>query len=315
MPYQQPFVAIPRLILELQDEEHHMRETILATAILIVILAHSTIPGNCYAMSATIDKEKIHVKINSVLLHNFTELRTQDLSFSGDDISRAANAIESAVKAKQGNAAVSNLILFASLSSSSIRVDTEFDIRGPILVEGAILKANSSWRSFEVPENMSSRGVFWNRVGELYFAPRVDYFANMTDIRFILNQTSAATPREAKTILKELRMLDFRALSLGLSKWNLTRSLTDGKTRLTAKLGKIFDFSARKTSESPYVQYVVSKTLDAEISIPGYAVLQGETIWTDVGTGGTELVMLGFVLLTVVGAISTRWLKRRRERT
>ncbi len=292
-----------------------MRERIFAVAVLVLVVVYSTIPGNCYVMSATIDKEKIHVKISSVVDHNFTQLTQQDLSFSGEDLSKASAVIENAIKARQNSAAVKNLLLSGSLSSSSIKLDAEFDISGVVLVEGAILKANSTWRSFEVSENMSSRSVLWNRVGEQYFVPRVDYFVNITSTRFYYNQTTLVTSGQAKNVLKDLKMLDFRPLSLRLSAWNQTRSLAENKTRWTVKLGKVLDFSARQDLESSSVKFVISKSIDAEISVPGYGTLQGETIRTDVGTGETELTMLAIVLIATIGAICTHLIVRRNRRS
>lgn len=288
---------------------HQMKRSTLVALTIVLSLTLSTIPTDASKMSVTVDAEKIHVKIESVVTQNFTALAPVEFSVNGESLTKTQAAIDNATKAKQRNAETANLAVSVQFTEASIRVKTEFDILGVVLVKGSILAANTSWRSFDVSENVSAQGVYWNRVGEAYLVPAVDRFVDVTGAQFYTNRTILTGTYQAKQTLRNLRMLDFKALATPLHHWNMARSLREGKTVWRLSVGTVFDLSVRD-KDSAGAEHTVLRTLDAEISAPGYASLEGETVRTDLGTGMIELAMLIVVLSTFFGAVLTHLFRK-----
>jgi len=297
----------------------------IAILTLVVFLASSVIvPASASNVSVTIQAERVHATYNLYLSQNVTalpNLTTTIDSNSNPDISAAFT--QALMKADPSASAV-NLSVGLTSVKGNVNLTCAMDVAGVSQVNGDIMTVNMTWLPFDVTSNISAQNFSFNAIGKTYFRSVVAYYANLS--RFIgrpnatisgaifyVNGTSVGPP-VAVSYAGNFTTLNFSPLSTDIDQWNRTYTLTNDTTTWRLWPPKLFDFDMQIERGNATTHYVASYGYNAIISVPGIGRSQGTELMVGVGSGLTEWVMAGIVVLSVIVAIGVQARYRGRKK-
>jgi hypothetical protein len=190
---------------------------------------------------------------------------------------------------------------------------------------GDVSAVNMSWKAFNVASDLRSGNLSYNGIGKRYFRPVYEFYTNaskyvgrpnatITGVSFFMNETQAISGEEATNRVGNVTLLDFRSLSPALEQWVRTYNLSNDTTTWQYAPAPLLADSIKIQEGNNTKQFFSRYGYSAEIVAPGLARASGNTLIVDVGSGLTEWIMAGIVVLAIVSAIAAQILFRRRKK-
>jgi len=291
-----------------------MKRTLAITLLVASMICQSAVAVTGSTFSVRIERDVIGVKISSTLSQNVTSLFEKKINISGDSLTDLTRAFEKQIRARSPEATVRDLSAYCVFTNNTIEVAVQFNVFGVVSRHGEVVTANLTWRTFDIPDDLSMENVSYNLVGKAYFRGIVPRFENMTGARFHENRTLPVTTYRAKDIAGNITMLGFRSLGAPLSKWQMMYNITKAETSYRLKLGNVVDLAVKRELNASVTEFGILMDLAGEITTSGYARLKGDLIESEVGIGTPQILMLMVVAIPMLIAVTAHTIETKRLR-
>jgi hypothetical protein len=310
---------------------------LLATLTLALPLgvnsAHAS--AQVQGLSATITRDYVSVSINYQVSQNLTELENSFAfpAFSGmlvgSNASSLATIVQQAVDNKVPGAAVSALTLgLASTPWSNItgiqwfNVSLQFQVHGVQTSQGGTEKVDMSWKSFEVPQNMTIGAAEVNNIGDTYlFNPMTkiasDESVSSTFIKFknVVNDR-IVSPTTMAGAAASINLFNFSRILPNIDTWKQTYDFSSGSIVWSFNPGPSLGIIITRTFNEPQsagpsiVNNLLLYKVEGSISAPSASSAQGDTI-TARFDSNTETIMAATIgSIFVLGTLSFGYERR-----
>jgi len=297
----------------------------IAIFTLVIFLASSLmVPASASNVTVTIQAERVHASYDLYLSQNVTTLPNIATTIDSNSDPNVSAAFTQALMKADPSASATNLSVGLTSVKGNVSLTCAMDVAGVSQLNGDILTVNMTWLPFDVTSNLRAQNFSFNTIGNTYFRSVVAYYANLS--RFIgrsnatisgaifyVNGTSVGPP-VAVSYAGNFTTLNFSPLSTDIDQWNRTYTLTNDTTTWRFWPPKLFDFNMQIQRGNATRDYFASYAYNATISVPGIGRSQGTVLLVGVGSGLTEWVMAGIVILSVIVAIVVQVRYRGRKK-
>jgi len=295
-------------------EDSPMKRILIITLLVASVICQNAVAVTGSTFSARIERDMIGVKISSTLSQNITSLFEKKINISGDSLTNLTRAFEKKIRARSPEATVRDLLAYCTFTNNTIEVAVQFNVFGVVSRRGEVVTANLTWRTLNIPDDLSVENVGYNLVGKAYFRGIIQRFENMTGARFYENRTLPATTYRAKDIAGNITMLGFKSLGAPLSKWQMTYNITKAETSYKLNLGNVVDLAVKRELNASVTEFGILMDLAGEITTSGYARLKGDLIESEVGIGTSEILILMAVAIPMLIAVTAHTIETKRLR-
>lgn len=299
-----------------------------ATAIMILLMvAGSVFVVPAQASTITFDVGKDHVQMKMVLsLHqNMTNLPNQTSMLTLSQDSNMATSFRQAFSKLEPSATPSDATVKIGSSNNWLNLTLTADVAGVVDQHGDVAEVNMTWKSFQVTTDLREGNLSYNAVGNRYFRPLVEFYANASKfennpnatikaVNFFVNGTESVGADVAENTVGNFTLLDFRPLNLPIDQWNRTYNLSNNTTNWTYVPVTTFGASVTAQRKNITTKFISDYSYDAEVTVPGLVRAAGNSLLIDIGSGGKEWVMAGIVVLALALAIIIQVLYRSRRK-
>ena len=258
------------------------------------------------------------------LYQNITALPNQTAIITKADPD-SFNNFSQAIQRLDPNATLTNLQINVTSSTKWLNLTVAMGLTGVIERHGDISAVNMTWRAFSVPADLKTGNLTYNLVGKRYFRSVYAYYVNaskyvsrpnatITGVSFFTNQTQVVSPEQAIENAGNDTLLNFGSLNPALAQWIRAYNLANNTTTWRFYPPPVFaDYIQIQQGNNTKVigaQYNYA----AEIITSGLARANGDALIIDVGSGLSEWVMLGIVVLALVAAVAIQLMFRTRKK-
>jgi hypothetical protein len=310
---------------------------LLATLTLALTLGVSSAHASpqVQGLSATITRDYVSVSINYQLSQNLTELENSFAfpAFSGvlvgSNASSLATIVQHAVDNKVPGAAVSELTLgLVSTPWSNntgvqwFNVSLQFQIRGVQSSQVDAEKFDMSWKSFEVPQNMTIGTAEVNNIGATYlFNPMTkiaaDESVSSSFIKFknVVNDR-IVSPKTMAGAAAAINLFNFSRILPGIDTWKQTYDFSSGSIVWTFNPGPSLGVIITRTFNEPpsagpsVVNNLFTYNVGGSISAPAKSSAQGDIITARFDSNIETIMAATIGSILVLGTVSFGYERR-----
>jgi hypothetical protein len=258
------------------------------------------------------------------LHQNITALPTQTSTITKSNSDSFAG-FSQALRARDSNATLTDLQINVASTPNLLNLTITLAVSGVAQRRGDVSTVDMAWKAFNVTADLQSGNLSYNLIGKKYFLPIYAFYANaskyigspnatITGISFLFNQTQAVSADQALEIAGKSTLLDFKPLDVSLDHWttsyNLSNDTTTWRYSPTPLLADSIKIQQGNQTKLLSAQYGYS----AEIIASGLARANGNTLLIDVGSGVSEWIMAGIVIIGIVSAVAVQILFRNRKK-
>ncbi len=300
-----------------------MRHMAIITLLLIMISVF-VVPASASDITVTVDKQQVKTKFILSLQQNITEFPNQTSTLTLASDAKLASAFTDALRKGNSSAAPSDLTLNLDSTTTTLDITTSMTVAGITERRGDILAVDMSWKAFNVSTDLRAGNLSYNTIGFRYLRPVAAFYSNaslfigkpnqtITGVSFFVNKTSVGGPA-AEDYVGNFTIFNFRALNAPLEAWSRTYSLSNNTTTWRYTPPQNLDFSIKVEQFNKTRNLLTSYGYGAEVTVPGLARAQGNTLFLDIGTGQKEWIMAGIVATAIVLAIVSQLLFRAKKK-
>ena len=293
--------------------------------LLATIASLFIVPVHAAGVTISVQNGQFQTTMTLSLHQNMTSLPTRTTSVDASQNSSLQSAFADALHQADPLAQLSSLSLQITSTNDWLNITATMGVSGVSTVNGDVATFNSTWKSFEVPANLSAQDLSYNTVGSVYFRPVIDYYVNaskyelkpnatITAVTFFSNETSVPGYRLADEV-GNFTLFDFSPLNVPLEQWNRTYNVqNDTTTWYYAPPQALAVYLSGTRGLNNSFEIFANYGYDAEIVLPGLAQGSGNTLLVNVGSGHREEAMVAAVILFIVLAVGVQILFRSRKR-
>ncbi len=300
-----------------------MRHMAIITLLLIIISVF-VVPASASNITVTVDKQQVKIKFILSLQQNITEFPNQTSTLTLASDAKLSSAFTDALRKGNSSAAPSDLTLNLESTTTTLDITTSMTVAGITERHGDILAVDMSWKAFNVSTDLRAGNLSYNTIGFRYLRPVAAFYSNaslfigkpnqtITGVSFFVNKTSVGGPA-AEDYVGNFTIFNFRALNAPLEAWSRTYSLSNNTTTWRYTPPQNLDFSIKVEQFNKTRNLLTSHGYGAEVTVPGLARAQGNTLFLDIGTGQKEWIMAGIVTMAIVLAIVSQLLFRAKKK-
>ncbi len=292
--------------------------------LFVIVVSAFTAPVSAASVSISFDKQQLQAKYVLSLHQNITSFPNQAILLDASSDSNMSNAILAALRNADPSASFTKLNIGVSSSPSWLNLTLLMNLAGIYENRGSVTDLNMTWKAFYTNADLRAGSFSYNTVGSTYFRPVVEFYQNASTsenrpnatvqgVTFFVNGTESVAGTTQANSVGNFTLLDFRSLDLPLDQWNRTYSLTNNTSSWRYRPAEILNVSLRVQELNKTFTLASQFGFDAEISVPGLALAQGNVIRADVGTGLDDWIMLVVVIVFVALAAGIQVAYRRRK--
>jgi len=299
--------------------------------LLLTVISFMASPVTAADVTIAIDKGQVLARMGLSLYQNMTAFPSELLNVGGGDYSLPHTsrdgfpfAIQEALKATNSSASFSSVNLRIASSASWVNLTLSMSMTGVSERRGGVVYANASWKAFRTQADLRADNLSYNTIGSTYLRPVVDFYENaskferpnatVTAVTFFVNGTESVPGKVAANHVGNFTLLDFSYLSGPVERWNREYSPSNNTTSWRYKPPMRLNASLRIQELNKTFRIVARYGFDAEITVAGLAVAQGNTITVDVGSGKMEWIMSSVIVIAMALTIGIQIMFRRRRR-
>jgi len=298
------------------------------TAIIILLMVIGSVfvaPAHASAITFDVGKDHVQVKMALSLHQNMTTLPNQTSTVTLSQDSNMATSFTQALTKLEPTATPSDATLNIVSTNHSLNLTLTVDIAGVIEQLGDLAVVNMTWKSFQITADLRDGNLSYNAVGNRYFRPLVEFYANASKfentpnatikaVNFFVNGTEGVSGSVAENTVGNFTLLDFRSLNLPIDQWTRTYNLSNNTTNWTYIPVTTFGASVIAQQNNRTVKFSSDYSYDAEVTVPGLARASGNNLRIDIGSGGKEWIMAGIVVLALALVVIIQILYRSRRK-
>jgi hypothetical protein len=299
---------------------------VAVTIVLLIVVSVIGSPVSAADITIAIDKEQVHARIGLSLYQNMTIFPSEAVTLEGSRDPDLSSAIQDALKATNSSASFSTLSLSIASSASWLNLTLSMNLTGVSERRGDIVYANASWKDFRAQGDLRAGNLSYNTIGSEYLRPVLDFYENASRfeqnpnatvkaVTFFVNGTESVQGSVAANQVGNFTLLDFTYLSSPVEQWNREYSLSNNTTTWRYKPPISLNASVRIQELNKTFTIVSRYGFDAEITMTGLAVAQGNTLRVDVGNGNMEWIMSAIIVIGIALTIAVQMMFRRKRRT
>jgi hypothetical protein len=290
--------------------------------IMVSLIVAPVSAGN---VSVTFNQQQAQAKIALSLHQNMTALPNEDVLLDASRDSNISNAIAAALKSQDPSASFTALTVDVKSSADWLNLTVMMNLSGIYNRRGSFADLNMTWKDFSTQTDLRVGNLSYNTVGSRYLRPVVDYYVNASkfetkpnatvqSVNFLASGNNSVSGPDQANLVGNFTVLNFNSLSVPLDDWNRTYSLTNNTTSWRYTPTEILNSTIRVQEVGKAFTLISLFGYDADISVPGLAVAQGNVLRVDVGTGLEEWVMLAVVVVFIglAGAVQIVYRRRRK---
>lgn len=317
-----------------------MRIFELGLAFLLVLVSSAVLlPPGVHAagpvpvFDARVQSDNIRVSLNLHVSQNLTGLQS-DFSFpavnatlAGDNLTTVSSYLQAAIRDKAPEATVSDLSLqLATTPVESVtqhqwfNVSLQFQLSGVETLENGIAHVDMTWKSFNVPENVTVGQVEVNNIGLVYLYSAATAIArtersittNVITYGNIVNFFRVTTGNLPPTTAK-INLLNFTQLFPSVDTWHQSYDYSTGSVTWSFKLNKILGVMITTTSNEPQATPTTNGaiyTIEAAVSAPARSWAQGNSI-NAVFNDNPETLMASTIVAGMAILVTSLIIERR----
>jgi hypothetical protein len=300
-----------------------LRQTAIIT-LLLIIISLFVVPASASNITVTVDKQQVKAKFILSLQQNVTVLPSQTGTLTLASDAKLSSAFTDALRQGNSSAAPSDLTLNLDSTTAAFDITTTMTVAGITQRHGDILTVDMGWKAFNVSSDLRAGNLSYNTIGSRYLRPIAAFYSNaslfigkpnqtITGVSFFVNKTSVGGST-AENYVGNFTIFNFKALNAPLEAWSRTYSLTNNTTTWRYTPPQSLNFSIQVQQFNKTRNLLASYGYGAEVTVPGLARAQGNTLFLDIGTGQTEWIMSGIVVMAIVLAIVTQLLFRAKKK-
>jgi hypothetical protein len=299
---------------------------VAVTIVLLIVVSVIGSPVSAADITIAIDKEQVHARIGLSLYQNMTIFPSEAVTLEGSRDPDLSSAIQDALKATNSSASFSTLSLSIASSASWLNLTLSMNLTGVSERRGDVVYANASWKDFRAQGDLRAGNLSYNTIGSEYLRPVLDFYENASRfeqnpnatvkaVTFFVNGTESVQGSVAANQVGNFTLLDFTYLSSPVEQWNREYSLSNNTTTWRYKPPISLNASVRIQELNKTFTIVSRYGFDAEITMTGLAVAQGNTLRVDVGNGNMEWIMSAIIVIGIALTIAVQMMFRRKRRT
>jgi hypothetical protein len=299
---------------------------VVAVMILLLIIASFIAsPVSAADVTIAIDRGQVHARMGLSLYQNMTAFPSEVVTLDGSRDPKLSSAIQEALKATNSSASFSSLNLSIASSARWLNLTLSMNLTGVSERHGDIVYANASWKAFRTNVDLRAGNLSYNTIGSEYLRPVVDFYENASRfeqqpnatvkaVTFFVNGTESVTGTVAANHVGNFTLLDFGYLSSSVEQWNREYSLSNNTTSWRYKPPMRLNASLRIQELNKTFTIVSRYGFDAEVTVAGLAVAQGNTLRVDVGSGEMEWIMSAVIVIGIALTIAVQIMFRRKRK-
>jgi hypothetical protein len=298
---------------------------VAVTIVLLIVVSVIGSPVSAADITIAIDKEQVHARIGLSLYQNMTIFPSEAVTLEGSRDPDLSSAIQDALKATNSSASFSTLSLSIASSASWLNLTLSMNLTGVSERRGDVVYANASWKDFRAQGDLRAGNLSYNTIGSEYLRPVLDFYENASRfeqnpnatvkaVTFFVNGTESVQGSVAANQVGNFTLLDFTYLSSPVEQWNREYSLSNNTTTWRYKPPISLNASVRIQELNKTFTIVSRYGFDAEITMTGLAVAQGNTLRVDVGNGNMEWIMSAIIVIGIALTIAVQMMFRRKRR-
>jgi len=298
--------------------------------VLIVSLTNS-LPSVLAAYSVSLEDSSISVRILDDLRQGVPNPAANDTQVFTDELPKVsfvlvgpnATEVESAlslnIKSKSPQAALVGFYLAVSSNGSWVHVDMRFEVTGAITGPQEFQRADLSWRSLLLSEDLKEGNFSFNLLGSNYFAEPVENLAQPSTLpvaqtrRWYFNGL-ARTPTQVFADVGSMSLFNYTSLSKPLESWQREIDYSPLGTKFSTRGG--FNLTFLGTIREPGEEFTQAFTAvynpEVVIEVKGLAEANGDFLNIETGKGfPAEMLMLTLVVAIPIPGVATYVYERR----
>jgi hypothetical protein len=295
--------------------------------ILLMVMMASLLITPVHATGVTISVQNGQFRMKMVLSlnQNMTAFPNTTVSLDASQDVSLHSAFANALQQADPSAQLTSLGLQITSTNDWLNITANMGVTGVSTVNGDVATFNCTWKSFNVPTDLSAQNLSYNTIGPVYLLPVVDYYVNaskyelkpnatITAVTFFSNASSVPGYRLADQV-GNFTLFNFSPLNVPLEQWNRTYNIQNDTTtwRYTPPQVLAVSISGTRGLNNTF-QMFANYAYDAEIVLSGIGQGSGNTLRVDVGSGHREELMIAAVVLFIALSIGVQMLFRSKKR-
>jgi hypothetical protein len=292
-----------------------LRRLLFTAAIMAILIIHNASPVQAFTFTAAVSEDYVYVKIISSVSQNVTAFTMGQINVTGESLKTFSLSFDKALKAKAASASIKGLKMMMEISEKWMNVTVEFQVHNISSIKKNVCRVNCAWKSFNVPDDLKFKNVSFNLVGKAYLKPGISRYANVSGVNFYLNETVPVSASYARDLAGNVTLLNFKALSSPLQKWNKTYDPTQHKTIWAVSASPILRLKALvpRFDNITDVYNIYVGPVKAELSAPGYAKADGDTVICNVSKGELEIAMIAVITAILAVSAGVHFIEKRKR--
>jgi hypothetical protein len=295
--------------------------------VVLIVIAVSVLatPASAANVAIVVDKQQVHAMIDLSLYQNMTSFPREAVTIDGSTDANMSSAIQEALKASNSSASFSALTLSIASSATWLNLTLSMNLTGVSERRGDIVYTNATWKAFRTEADLRAGNLSYNTVGTRYFRPVLDFYENASRfeqnpnatvkaVTFFVNGTESVPGTVAANDVGNFTLLNFASLSSPIERWNREYSLSNNTTSWRYEPPVRLNASVRVQELNKTFTIVSRYGLDAEITVTGLALAQGNTLRVDFGNGEGEWIMSAVIVISIVLTILVQMMFRRKRK-
>lgn len=315
---------------------------------MVVTLTMAPIFGQVHAASpspvleASLHPDYVQVSIGLHVYQNLTGLRSTfsfpygNSALDGDNSTLLESYLQTSIQSKAPSATVTDLTLLLASTpvnnatlSQWLNLSLQFRVGGVHTFQNGLDHFDMSWKSFNVPQNVTVGQFEANNIGQMYLynaaveIATIERSSTTSLITYgnIVNYFRVTTPNLASRTAR-INLLNFTQLLPSLDKWQQTYDYSSNSVTWSFDLNQILGLMITTTSNEPQATPTTNGaiyTIQAAVSAPVGSWAQGNTV-NAVFNNNSEALMAfiigtGITVLAVSLLVERRVLKRVKRKS
>lgn len=298
----------------------------IATLLLVLIVVSVLVlPVSAANITMVFDGKQVQARFFLSLHQNMTSFPKEAISLDASSDSSMSNAIVAALRAKGPSASFTSLAVDVKSSANWLNLTLLMNLAGIYERRGSVADLNMTWKGFHTKADLRAGNLSYNTAGSRYLRPVIAFYENASRfenspnatvqaVTFFVNGSRSVAGIDQANLVGNFTVLDFRSLDTPVDQWNRTYSLTNNTTSWRYRPSAILNASLRVQEFNKTFTLISQFGYDAEVSVPGLAVAQGNVLRADVGSGFEEWIMMVVVVSSLVLAVAVQMTYRRRKK-
>ena len=302
-------IDVVYVYLESWNLTSKMNQTI-TLLLLSLVTAQSLSQVSAASIQVEIADQSVMVRVESHLFQNMTRLPELNIDISGNDLSNAQLALESALRAKSA-LSISSLSMRIVSQGVWFNVTAQFAVEGTSKFERDTISTYLGWLPFKVTTDLKAGNLSYNLFGAKHLLPVITRMANRTDIKYFSPAFTPVNVQMAKEIAGNVTTFDLTLAVSNLSSWPRKFDIGSRSTVWHNDVGQTLDLRIEIPQVAQNLSLYAATSTQARVSVQGHGNASADMIVVETATGRQEVTMLGTVAGLVLLSVITRHYERR----